>query len=344
MNDYLILFHNTVKASANKVNKADAVEKHLVFSQEDLYNRLFAWQSETYGTGDIKISGAQISRWLNGKEAVPEWIAVNSVADREECRDQYGRVFREYVEKWLFQSSEKEARLMEELLNLLEEWRPRLFDGDGSGKGEAGVGSGGGEAAAESGDLADILAMALTTALAFDYSLRKNTLSPPLSEKLQKNVDFCRDHNFAFKTPYILAVLLENSGSLLWRALNKASADSRTKGLVGGGDIFGGLIRNYRECLQHGDAYEEVDLDKEKLLVAARALSYQEGKCYGDEFDLCCSLWHFQSGAISQMQPFAGKWWSSYETWKQLLTDCQKNSPETSDLYFYEPEQPEGTR
>lgn len=311
MNNYFRLFHEKIKAFSNRVLKADM----MVFNQEEFYSDLFKIQAEKHGGKDKSISNAQICHWLSEKEYVPEWIAVDSVNDHEGLKDDYACAFRDYIQRGLFQTDEIEKTLKNKMLDLLNDWSPELFE------------------FSEECDLADVLAMTLVTALTFDFTLRKNTLDPVLYDKLCDKVSFCKKHNFAFKTPYILSVLLEDKSSLLWRALNRISAESETEG-PGGGDIFGGRIHNYIKSMNHRDTYEEVNLDTEKLLVIARVLSYQEGKCLADEFDLCCALRHFQSSSIKQMQPFTGIWWRDCDSWRQFLKKCQKEAPKTSDLYI----------
>ena len=323
MNRYFILLHKKIVEFASTTRGLGDMGQFMSFTQAEFYRSLFSWQAEI---SDVKskaqgLDDSQISRWLNGKEAIPEWIASLAVHNIERCYQEYIKIFSSFIDRSLFQSQIIEEQLQSCILSLLNNWNFAFLG------------------MSETRDLQEILAIALTTALIADFSLKTNQLDSELQSKLLKTVQLCKEHNVAFKTPYILSVIMEDNESLLWRTLNSISP--------GEGNRFGEGVLHYRNSTKHSNSYEEVYLDQETLLVQARILSCAFGKQVTDELDLCYALQSFHSATTTTLQSIVGEYWehpglidltkNTKDKWRQKLEDCQKleqQKQHTSTLHF----------
>lgn len=314
MNHYFKLFHETMKVFAYKARGTNEDIGNMVFRQKTIYNSLFYWQAEECGAEKKVWDDIQISRWVTGKEVVPQWIVSHIISDRLYCIDKYSAIFKKFTNDGLFQSGEIEAQLTANLLELLNDWQ--LVD-DYPNKCE----------------LWEALAITFTAALIFDYALSKNKLDTKLNSKLQTVIELCKTNNAEFKTPHIISVLMEDNQSLLWRTLN-AISPNEWKDEHKFGNKFGAGILNYRNSEEHSNPYKEVELDKEKLLVLARVLSFLNGKFITDEFDVCYAIRRFHSKSLAQLESIMGEceYWKDDNKWCTKLLESQK--PHTSSLYF----------
>lgn len=320
MNEYFIQFHKKVKTFGNTVKQGGDGNEYKIFNQRDFYDALFGEQ-KTSKAKEGGISENMVAHWL-GKEPrwhIPDWIVKPVIADPEEYKEKYKKVFSDFCMDMLFQSEEMENKLKKELQNLLESWEPKLSIY--LPKNESG--------------LEDILATTLVTALIYDYAVRKTLLDDTLKIKLEAEVQRCAENNFAFKTPHILSALLENERSLLCFALNKVCPEKEYNNVQGGGNIFRYLIYNYIKAGHHNNPYTPVNLDTERLLVIAKILAFRKNEPVVNKFYICCALRLFSSNSISQMKAFAGKKWDSYETWENFLRECQRELTASTDLYIF---------
>lgn len=309
MNEYFMLFHHIVKKYSYKNQLGIGKHRNMVFKQKDFYFDLFSPINNSEN-----IEESQISKWINGKEAVPDNIAKHIIDDSENSKKIFEQIFHTFYNDSLF-ILEKEYYLKQELEQLLDKLAPSLF------------------IFSVEDDLETILATALISVLKYDYALKCTKLESSLESKLAASAEQCKTENTAFKTPYILNVLLENRKSLLWTALNIASPRKKWNQLQGGGNIFGALIHNYVRHPNHKHSYEEVNLDTHPLLNIARVLAFLDNAPSADEFYLCYALRFFSSSSINQMKPYAGKRWETEETWKAFLMECRKHLKDSSDLY-----------
>ena len=317
-NAHFVAFHKTMKKYVNNAGMADIkgsdsdIKKaKRRFSQSELYNELFSIQLQGTSQEEGGISDAQICRWLNGKEGVPNGILSYVFNDQEGCRCHYCKVFEKYVdEKDIFRTAEAETKLAEEMYSLKADWGIGLFS------------------MAQGNNLWDILAETLVTSLICDHALNSVKLEISLQRYLLEQVDFCRRKNIEFKMPYVLSVLFQNDHSLLVNTLNKLE-----KGL---GRKWSSSIAKYINH-EHSQTYEEVCLEENGLLNYARILSFLNGKDEADELELCSALVSYPgpSNTLKQLKATLCKYgYNDYGRWRKLLLQIHDSFQNTTTDYF----------
>lgn len=313
-NKYFVIFNKTMKKYVNNSEKVNEKENNKVkkrFSQYELYNKLFTIHLKETSKEDKGISEAQISKWVNGKEAIPNLILSHVFHDTMECRCHYSRTFEKYVDEInVFKSMEAEKKLAEEMCQLKMDWGIDLF------------------LVIQDNNLWDILADILATALICDYALHTVDLEIGLKQYLLEMVKFCKGKNTAFKTPFLLSALFQTNHSLLWYTFNKLEKDLGAK--------WASLIKKYVNS-EHSQTFEEINLNEINLLNYARIHSCLNNKTEMDELELCCVIINYpgSSNTLKQLKNVLYKHgYNDYENWRKLLLQNAKELNETSINYF----------
>lgn len=298
MGKYFVMYHEMISPYISKI------------SNENFYSTLFSWAYE----GEITlINKGQVGKWIKGTTELPNKILNQVINDIDGATVQYEIM----LDKIINDSINDEGLISEDSKSMLEKTMEKMlsvFPLLPEFKNEA--------------SFCKPSTKAFVSALIYDAIERnKIWLDPSIEGEIENKLEECKDNNIAFRTIYIIDILLNEPNKLLKRMLEKTK--------TGLSNEWKEKINEYKSKKNHG-IYTEISLDKQELLLCAKVLTHSDRRgnpgrsLIVGEFDICRAIVRCKNSTTITKLKADLQENATLKAWDALAEECQKEMYSTT--------------